>query len=145
MAFEASVESPRWFLAPGAGSLLLRDEESRGGGGLIAGPVLLAVAALLAAIVRVFGALRVRFGPLGPTLHAAEITGARVEPYRWLAYGGRGARLGWQGGRWSHSCSASFVRSGVVIDTRRRYHVTSRRPADLAQAVGRLVAETEGS
>ncbi len=68
MAFEESVESLRWFLAPVAGSLLLRDEESRGGSGLIRSPV----------------------------LRAAEIARARVEPHRWLAYGGWGARLGWQ-------------------------------------------------
>ena len=105
--------------------------------------------------MRVFGTLRirvaaaelrVRFGPLGPTLRAAEIVRARVEPHRWLAYGEWGARLEWQDGCWSNAYLAPFVRSGV-IDTRggRRCHVTSRRPTDLAQAVGRLVAETEGS
>ena len=61
---------------------------------------------------------------------------------RWM---GRLARVA--DGRWSQAYSAPFVRGGVVIDTHggRRCHVPSRRPADLAQAVGRLVAETGGS
>jgi hypothetical protein len=72
-----------------------------------------------------------------------QIVEARVVPYRWLAYGGWGLRYGRQGGRLSRAYSAPLVRTGVVVDTLggRRYHLTSRRPAELAAAVNGLAEE----
>ena len=70
-----------------------------------------------------------------------------MEPYRWLAYGGWGLRLGRNGGRWSRAYSVPFARSGVVVDSHdgHRIYITSHRPEELAEAINRMAAEARGT
>ncbi|HRC61967.1 MAG: hypothetical protein K1X87_11240 [Dehalococcoidia bacterium] len=81
--------------------------------------------------------VRFRFGPFGPTLKRSEIRSAEVVPYRWVAFGGWGIRIGRVAGRFMRAYSVPFLRTGVAIETNAgaRYYVSSRRPELFAAAI----------
>jgi hypothetical protein len=116
--------------------------------------MLLGVAVLLVPVSLCFARLRIevsdrtvrfRFGPFGPTLDVRAIRSADAVPYRWVAFGGWGVRLGRISGQWVRAYSVPFVRTGVALEVSsgRRYYVSSRHAEALASAI-RGVAAREG-
>ncbi len=126
-----------------------------GAGEPLAGAMLVLLAAIVLALSRILGVLRLRvdpemlrarFGPWGLDIAGREIEEARPERYPWLSYGGWGLRWGRHRGRAGRACSVPFLRTGVVVDTRggRRHYLTSRRPDELAAHLNRLAEEAQG-
>jgi hypothetical protein len=148
-AYAESVPSSRWTLV--AVALAAAVTTLAGLLSLIAGErfgavMLLLAGAVLGAVVLVFGRLAIRvdadelrfsFGPLGVRLPAARIEAVEVERYRWLPYGGWGIRFATAGRR---AWSVPFQGQGVSVRTVEgtRYHLSSRRPGELAAAVEEL-------
>ena len=116
------------------------------GGEWLGGAVLLSAGAGLGAVALLFGRLAIRvdarelrfgFGPLAVHVPTDRIDAVEVERYRWLPYGGWGIRVATAGRR---AWSVPFQREGVSVrtSTGTRYHVSSRRPHELAAAVEEL-------
>ncbi len=108
--------------------------------------VLLLTGAVLGAVALTFGRLAIRvdaqalrfgFGPLAVRLPGPRIAAVEVERYRWLPYGGLGIRFATSRRR---AWSVPFLGQGVSVRTAEgtRYHLSSRRPQELAAAVEEL-------
>ncbi len=121
-------------------------EDGAGAGRVPLALLLVAVGLLLAAVVKVFGTLRVavddeilrfHFGPFGKTLAASGIASVEAERYRWLLYMGWGIRVSRRHPLRDRAYSVPFLRAGIGIETRdgKRYQVSSRQPRQLAQAI----------
>lgn len=148
-AYAESVPSSRWTLltvALAAAATAIAGLLSLVAGERLGGALLLLAGAVLGAVVLVFGRLAIRvdagelrfgFGPLGVRLPAARIEAVEVERYRWLPYGGWGIRFATAGRR---AWSVPFQGQGVSVRTVEgtRYHLSSRRPRELAAAVEEL-------
>jgi uncharacterized membrane protein YeaQ/YmgE (transglycosylase-associated protein family) len=155
--YAESVRAVRWFLLllavavlgclAGALAAFLSEAEGRG---FTAG-MLLGMAGVLAAVTLCCARLRIevseqtvrfRFGPFGRTLDAWTIRSAEAIPYRWIAFGGWGVRLGRISGQWVRAYSVPFVRTGVALEVSsgRRYYVSSRHAEALASAIRRVAA-----
>jgi hypothetical protein len=157
--YRESVRAPWWFqlalllsaLGAALGALIAATD---GGTRLLERVVgtlaLLAAAALLASVGRMFTTLdisvtprRVRFGfgPFATTLRSGELTAARVERYPWWRFGGWGLRRSIV--RWGdRAFTVPFVSDAVALEVAdgRRYHVSTRRPERFAAAAAALAA-----
>lgn len=160
--YEESTNAPRWLLALvllaalamiGVAAVVLLDDELSTAGRVLLGIVLASSGLALLIVVRMFATLRVRvtddvvvfgFGRVRKSLRADEIVSAAPDPYPWLRYGGWGVRISTGGYR---AYSQAFERESVVIHAadQHRYHVTSRHPADLAEAINDLAAAESAS
>jgi hypothetical protein len=158
--YTEAVPSARWFavavrlcaLAPlvSAASLLRAPGEPGAGGWIgvaVLGAMSVALFFLVPSLLRLRievgnHDLRVRLGPFRRTIAASAIRSAQPERYRPWAFGGWGWRLGWSGGTSMQAYSVPFLRSGVAVETERgRFYLSSRSPAQLAQAIERLARE----
>jgi hypothetical protein len=160
-SYEESVRATRWFVLllgvaalgclAGALAALLSELDGRG----FTGAMLLVVAAVLGAVLGCFARLRIdadqhairfRFGPFGPTLDPSTIRSVDPSPYRWLAFGCWGIRLGKVAGHWVRAYSVPFVRTGVAIEVSggRRYYVSSLHAEALASAIRTATREGQG-
>ncbi len=160
--YEESTNAPRWLLALvllaalamiGVAAMVLLDDELSTAGRVLLGIVLAGSGLALLIVVRMFATLRVRvtddavvfgFGRVRKSLRADEIVSAAPDRYPWLRYGGWGVRISTGGYR---AYSQAFERESVVIHAadQHRYHVTSRHPADLAEAINDLAAAESAS
>jgi hypothetical protein len=157
--YREAVPSARWFeiavrlcaLAPLAGAFGIALAPGEAGsaewiGGLALVAMSLALSLLIPSLLRLNievgpGRLRVRLGPFRRTIEASAIRSVRAERYRPWAFGGWGWRFGWSEGP-IQAYSVPFLRSGVEVETSRgRYYLSSRAPAQLAQAIERLARE----
>ncbi|MDA0353395.1 MAG: hypothetical protein DWG79_01605 [Chloroflexi bacterium] len=160
--YDESIPAPRWLLGVAAVAgvvmviasvvVLLAGEMPALGRIPLAAVLLLAGLAMFY-VVRTFATLRVHvtaerlqfgFGPLGRELVAGAILDAAPDRYPWLRYGGWGVRISSGGHR---AYSQAFQRGSVVIRAAddHRYHVSSRQPAALAEAINRMATGESAS
>jgi hypothetical protein len=160
--YEESMSAPVWLLGSvvlagaamlGGAAVLIADDAVSDLAGTILAVVLIASALAMILVARTFATLRITvddrtlqfgFGPIRKSLGAAEIVGAAPDRYPWVRYGGWGVRASTGKHR---AYSQAFARESVVIHAadQHRYHVTSRRPAELADAINQLAAAESAS
>ena len=153
--YDERIRSPRWLVlavligvvavAAVVAAGLLRGDTA--GVGLVLGiGAALAGGALMIWVISTFTdlhvqivdqALRVRFGPFGPTLAGSTILEARPEPYRWVRFGGWGLRGALPNPLRDRAYSVPFVGECVVVSTisGTNYHISSQHPEELAAAI----------
>lgn len=158
--YDESIPAPRWLLLfvllaalamIGSAVIVAMADDVSGVGQVVLAIVLAAAGLGMLFVVRTFSSLRIRvsgdgvefgFRSLGKTLEAGQIISAEPERYPWVRYGGWGIRISTGGYR---AYSQAFERESVVIHAadQHSYHVTSRHPVDLAEAINHVAtAET---
>lgn len=156
--YQETVPSPRWLILIGWAAAI-----GFGVGGvvylLIGGPPMserlalglffLVMAVLWVGVSLIFDHLRIEvgedtvhfgYGPLGKTIGAANLVGVGVEPYPWLVYGGWGIRFA-LGKRRAYSVPGCREGVSLQLSNGTRYHVSSRNPQVLAEAVRTLLPD----
>lgn len=112
---------------------------------LVVAVLMLLVVLVLVFVAVVFTRLRVEvdavrvswsFGPFRKSVPLEQVAAVRVEPYRWLRFGGWGIRYGVLGGGGS-AYTVPFSLRGVTLELRdrQRYYLSSRDPDRLAAAI----------
>jgi hypothetical protein len=160
--YEESMTAPLWLLGLvvlagvamlGGAAVIAADEAISNVASIVLAVVLLASAVAMFLVARTFATLRIAvddhslqfgFGPIRKSLRADEIVSAAPDRYPWVRYGGWGVRASTGKHR---AYSQAFARESVVIHAadQHRYHVTSTRPAELADVINQLAAAESAS
>jgi hypothetical protein len=160
--YTESVPAPRWLLLVaavagvamvGGGVAVLASDETRSVGWVLLVAVLVAAGLAMGWVIWTFRELRIevsdsgaRFGfnRLAKSLDADEMIEATAERYPWKRYGGWGVRVSTGGYR---AYSQAFERESVLIYAAdgHHYHVSSRRPAELAEAINRVASAEQST
>lgn len=160
--YEESITAPRWLLGfvllaaiamIGASAVLVTADGLSTVGRAVPAIVLVIAGLGMLFVARTFARLRVRvteadlefgFRSVKKSLRGDEVVSAAPDRYPWLRYGGWGVRVSTGGYR---AYSQAFERESVVIHAadQHRYHVTSRHPAELAEAINHMAAAESAS
>ena len=155
--YHEAIAAPRWLLGfvllaalgtLGAAAAIATDDGLAAVGRAFLASVLALAGLAMLFVVRTFATLEVNvddggvsFGFRAVRKHLAttDIVSAAPDPYLWMRYGGWGVRRSTGGYR---AYSQAFQRGSVVIHAAddHRYHVSSRRPDELAEAINRVAA-----